>query len=282
MRSDVNTRPPMRLIGWIAIVAAFAAMFLIGPAYAQEAPDASPEAPDEQETQETSTRVFMELEAPGGEPVHKGDTFLIHVMITDVEGLSAFDFRLGYDADRVKPVSLDADGSASTPTVDGDIGVGGGDVLVEGELGQFVADSPRGSLCSGPFTRRTLQDVVLALCVGVAPPLCLDGPSGVDGSGRLGTVVFESRGGDMTDVVLLESGLVLDDVEPPCDPEGDLTLIRIQHESGGPVTVLLSGGGSSSVLLIAIIAVVVAAVVGAGLGGYLLYQRRDASSAASE
>ena len=282
MKIEARTRPPLRMIGWIVIVAALAAMFFVSPTYAQEAPDASPEAPDELDTQDTSTRVFLEIEAPGGEPVEDGDTFFVHVMVSDVEGLSAFDFQLGYDRDRVRPVPLDTDDSVSTPTTDGALGASGGDALVEGELGQFVADSPRGSLCGGPFIRGSLQDVVLALCAGVAAPPCLGGPAGVDGSGRLGTVVFKSRGGEMTDIVLVQSNLVLDDVEPDCDPEGDLVLIRISHDRGGPVTVLLSGGGSSSVLLFAIIAVVIVAVLGAGLGGFLLYQRRDASSAASE
>ncbi|MCH7699919.1 MAG: hypothetical protein IH865_13365 [Chloroflexi bacterium] len=291
MLNDVRTLPPLRLIAWIAIVAALAAIFLVSPSYAQEAPDASPEAsdaspeaPDEQDTQETGTRVFLEIEAPGGEPVNKGDTFFVHVMVADVENLSAFDFQLGYDRERVQPVSRDDDDSGGTPTADGELGVGveGGDVRVQGELGQFVADSPRGSLCSGPFVRGSLQDRVLALCAGVAAPPCLGGPEGVDGSGRLGTVVFKSRGGETTDIVLVQSNLVLDDVEPPCDPELDLTLIRIPHDSGGPVTVLLSGGGGSSVLLIVIIAVVVVAVLGGGLGGFLLYQRRNASSVASD
>lgn len=286
MQNELRTRPPMRLIGWIAIVAALAAMFLISPSYAQEAPDASPEAPDAspEPPAETSTRVFLELEAAEGEPVSKGDTFLIHVMVSDVEGLSAFDFQLGYDPELVRPVPLDAedDEDVGTQEPEGDLGTSGGDVVVEGEIGQFVADSPRGSLCSGPFTRGTLQGTVLALCAGVAAPPCLGGPEGVDGSGLLGTVVFQSRGGETTDIVLTQSNLVFDDVEPPCDPEGDLVLIRIPHERGGPVTVLLSGGGDSSVLLFVIIAVVVVAVLGAGLGGYLLYQRREAPPAASD
>ena len=281
MKDETRARPPLRLIGWIA-AAAVAAMFLVGPSYAQEAPDASPEAQDEQDSQDTGTSVFLEVEAPGGEPVAKGDTFLVHVMVSGVEDLSAFDFQLGYDPDRVQPIRLDDEEDASTPTAEGELGVEGGDVLVEGELGQFSADSPRGSLCSGPFIRGSLKGQVLALCVGVAPPPCLGGPAGVDGSGRLGTVEFKSRGGEMTDIVLLQSSLVLDDVEPPCDPQGDLTLIRITHDRGGPVTVLLSGGGTSSVLLIAIIAIVVVAVLGAGLGGFLLYQRRGASSVASD
>ena len=286
MKSEASTRPPLRLIGWIAIVAALAAMFFASPTYGQEAPDASPEAPDELDTQDTSTRVFLEIEAPGGEPVNDGDTFLVHVMVSDVEGLSAFDFQLGYDGDRVRPIPLDADDSV-IPTPFAGTPVGSSDdkvvnIRVEGEAGQFLADSPRSSFCSSPFTIRTLQERVLAGCAGVAPPPCLGGPSGVDGSGRLGTVVFESQGGEMTDIVLVQSLLVLDDVEPPCDPEGDLIPVRIAHEPGGPVTVLLSGGDGSSVLLIVVIAVVVVAVLGAGLGGFLLYQRRDASSAASE
>ena len=286
MLNEVRILPLSRLIGVVAIVAALAAMFLVSPSYAQEAPDASPEAPDEQDAQETGTRVFLEIEAPGGEPVNKGDTFLVYVMVSDVEGLSAFDFQLGYDRDRIQPVPLNADEDAPTPTPFAGTPVDATEdtienVLVEGEAGQFVADSPRGSLCSGPFTRGSLQGRVLTLCAGVAPPPCLGGPEGVDGSGLLGTVVFKSRGGEMTDILLLQSSLVFDDVEPPCDPEEDLTLIRIPHERGGPVTVLLSGGGSSSVLLIVIIAVVIVVVLGAGLGGYLLYQRRDASPEAS-
>lgn len=271
-----------RLIGWIVIIAALAAMFLVGSARAQEAPDVTPEATEAPDTQETDTRVFLEIEAPSGEPVDKGDTFFVHVMVSNVEGLSAFDFQIGYDQESVRPVPRDAADVEGTPEPEGDLGTTGGDVLVEGEIGQFVADSPRGSLCSGPFTREALGDTVLALCAGVAAPPCLGGPEGVGGSGTLGTVVFQSRGGEMTDIVLTQSNLVRDDVEPPCDPTGDFVLIRIPHERGGPVTVLLTGGGSSSVLLIVIIAVVAIAVLGAGLGGYLLYQRRETSPAASE
>ena len=83
----------------------------------------------------------------------------------------------------------------------------------------------------------------------------------------------------MTDIALVQSDLVLDDVEPPCDPQEELVLIRILHTQGPPVTVVLKGGGSSSLLLIGVIVVLVVAVAGAGVGGFLLYRRRSVGAA---
>ena len=283
MRHLPAAPPPKRLIGGIVNIAAFAAMFLFGSVYAQEAPDASPEAPDEIDAQDSGVRVFLEVEAPGEEPVDDGDTFLVHVMVSDVVGLSAFEFQLGYDEERVRPIPLDADGNAVTPTPFAGTPVASSEdevenISVEGDVGQFLADSPRNSFCRGPSTIATLQERVLAVCAGVAPPSCLGGPPGVDGSGRLGTVVFQSRGGEMTDIVLVDSLLVLDDVDP-CDPAGELTPVRIPHDQGGPVTVALIGGDSSSIWLYVVIVVVVVAVLGAGLAGFLLYQRASRRAA---
>ncbi len=272
-----------------------AAMFLVSPSYAQEAPDASPEAPDaspeapdEQDTQDTGTRLFLEIEAPGGEPVDKGDTFIVQVMVADVENLSGFSYEIGFDPERIRPVTRE-DQDVAPPTPFGGTPVPGsedddiGNIIVEGETGQMIADSPRNSLCIGPFVQSLSAGVVTAGCAGVSLPACLGGPSGISGSGTLGTVVFESRGGEMADITLVSPVLTSDDAEPPCEEDGELRPVTIESSSGPPVTVLLSGGGSSSsVLLIVIIAVVVVAVLGAGLGGYLLYQRRDASSAASD
>ena len=257
---------------------------LVSPSYGQEAPDATPGA---QEEQNTGPRVFLEIEALGGEPVDKGDTFLVHVMVTEVENLSAFTFEIGYDPERIRPVPRDGQAAdAVTPTPFAGTPVAGSDdtltnILVEGEIGQLVADSPRNSLCGGPFIRSQSGGVVTAGCAGISPPVCLGGPAGVDGSGRLGTIVFKSQGGEMTQLALLSPVLISDDVDPLCDPE-DLRPVTIASTSGPPVTVLLSGGGSSLVLLIVIIAAVVVAVLGAALGGFLLYQRRDTSSAASD
>ena len=287
MLNEVRALLSPRLIGWIAIVAALAAIFLVSPSYAQEAPDASPQAPDEQDTQESGTLVFLEVEAPGGEPVKKGDTFFVHVMVSDVENLSAFSYEIGYDPDRVRPVSQEGqDPDVATPTPFGGTPVPGSDdalqnILVEGEIGQMVAESPRNSLCAGPFVKSLSSGVVTAGCVGVSLPVCLGGPPGVSGSGTLGTIVFKSRGGDMTQLALASPVLTSDDVEPPCDPI-ELRPVTIASSSGSPVTVLLSGGGGSSVLLFVIIAIVVVAALGAGLGGYLLYRRREAPPAASD
>ena len=77
MQNEVRILPPLRLIGVVAIVVAFAAMSLVSPSYAQEAPDASPEAPDENDAQETGTRGLLEVEAPGGGPVNSGVRFVV-------------------------------------------------------------------------------------------------------------------------------------------------------------------------------------------------------------
>ena len=268
-------RAPLGPILRIGFIAALGALLFLSPVQAQETPDAATDSPLETPAPQAGTRVFLEIEAPLGEPVDDGDTFFVHVMIADVESLSAFDFQLGYDRERIEPIRLDDDGG--TPTVDGNLGVEGGDVLVAGEIGDFFADSPRDSLCSGPLIRPALQGRVLGLCAGVALPVCLGGPAGVDGSGRLATIEFKSKGGEMTEVALAQTTLVADDVEPPCDPQDeDFSPVVIEHSRGPTVTVLLSGGGGSGILLIAIIVIVVVVVLAAGLGGFLLYQRRSA------
>jgi hypothetical protein len=257
----------------VGILAIVGALLFVVPVQAQEAPDAATDSPQETPIPQSGTTVFLEIEAPTGEPVDDGDTFLVHVMISDVEHLSAFDFQISYDRERIEPIRLDDDDG--TPAGDGDLSVQGGDVLVAGDIEQFLSDSPRGSLCSGPLIRPTLRDRVLGLCAGVALPVCLGGAAGLDGSGRLGTVEFKSKGGDMTEIALAQTTLVSDDVAPPCDPQDvEFAPIVIEHDQGPAVTVLLSGGGGSGILLIAIIVIVVVVVLGAGLGGFLLYQRR--------
>lgn len=266
-----------RVLG-ICTLAILGALTVLSPAWAQEVPETPGGTPEQTPTAtaSTGTSVFLEVEAPTGEPVHDGDTFFVHIVVSDVEHLSAFDFQLGYDRERVEPVRQD-EGEDATPAVDGELGVEGGDELVAGELGQFLEDSPRGALCTGPFIRPSLENRVLGLCAGVALPVCLGGLPGVDGAGRLGTVEFKSKGGDMTEISLVQANLVSDDVAPPCDPTSDdFSPISIEHTIGPSVTVLLSGGGGMGILLIAIIAIVVVVALGAGLGGFLLYQRRTA------
>ncbi len=277
MELIARIRTPLGSILRIGILVALGVLLFLSPVQAQESPDAATDSPQETPVPQTDTRVFIEVEALTGEPVAKGDTFFVHIMISDVEHLSAFDFQIGYDRERIEPIRLDDD--RGTPTVDGDLGVEGGDILVAGELGNFVADSPRGSLCSGPLIRPALRDRVLGLCAGVALPVCLGGPAGVDGSGRLGTIEFRSKGGEITEIALAQTTLVSDDVEPLCDPQDpNFTPIVIEHDQGPAVSVLLSGGGGAGILLISMIVIVIVVVLGAGLGGFLLYQRRSSPS----
>ena len=276
MIMSIPVRTPLRQLGLIAALLMSGAFLFAGVTAAQEDVDPTPtvaEAPGDTPT----TAVFLEIEAPTGEPVNKGDTFLVHVMVSDVENLSAFDFQLSYDDDRVEPIKLD-DGQDATPVIS-DQGTPTTDqtldnTRVEGELGQFLADGDRDSLCSGPTVRSTLKERVLAFCVGVNLPVCAGGPAGVDGSGRLGTVVFKSRGGEMTQIGLVSSVLTSDDAGDPCE---DLVPVRIDHSLGPPATVALSGGGGSSGLIIILLAIVALAAV-AGVGGFLFYRQRMASA----
>ena len=280
MQPVIRIRAPLGPILRIGFIAALGALLFLSPVQAQETPDAATDIPSETPVPQTDTRVFLEIEAPEGEPVNDGDTFFVHIMISDVESLSAFDFQLSYDRERIEPIRLDDDGG--TPAAEGELRVEGGDVLVAGEIGEFFADSPRDSLCTGPLIRPALQNRVLGLCAGVALPVCLGGPAGVDGSGRLATIEFKSKGGEMTEVALAQTTLVADDVEPECDPQSeDFRPVVIEHSQGPTVTVLLSGGGGSGILLIAIIVNVVVVVLAAGLGGFLLYQRRSAGSSSA-
>ncbi|MCH7700013.1 MAG: hypothetical protein IH865_13845 [Chloroflexi bacterium] len=280
MQPVIRIRAPLGPILRIGFIAALGALLFLSPVQAQETPDAATDIPSETPVPQTDTRVFLEIEAPSGQPVNDGDTFFVHIMIADVESLSAFDFQLSYDRERIEPIRLDDDGG--TPAAEGELRVEGGDVLVAGEIGEFFADSPRDSLCTGPLIRPALQNRVLGLCAGVALPVCLGGPAGVDGSGRLATIEFKSKGGEMTEVALVQTTLVADDVEPECDPQSeDFRPVVIEHSQGPTVTVLLSGGGGSGILLIAIIVIVVVLVLAAGLGGFLLYQRRSAGSSSA-
>lgn len=271
MQAILCSRPSLGSILRIGILTALGAVLFLSPVQAQESPDAATDSPQETPSPQTIPRVFLEIEAPLGEPVNAGDTFFVHIMISDVEHLSAFDFQVGYDRERIEPIKLDDENG--TPTADGELTVEGGDISVAGEIGEFLADSPRNSLCSGPLIRPSLRDRVLGLCAGVALPVCLGGPAGVDGSGRLGTIEFKSRGGEMTEIELIQTTLVSDDVQPPCDPI-ELSPVVIEHNQGPAVTVLLSGGEGSGILLISVIVIVAVVALGAGLGGFLLYQRR--------
>ena len=107
MQPLIRIRTPLGLILRIGFLAALGAMLFLSPVQAQEAPDAATDIPLETPVPQTDTRVFLEIEAPEGEPVNDGDTFFVNIMISDVENLSTFDFQLGYDRGRVEPIRVD-------------------------------------------------------------------------------------------------------------------------------------------------------------------------------
>ena len=275
----VGRRPLSRLAGVLAGFAV-AAFVLVTPVSAQETPEAT-------ETQEPasprSTRVRIQVDAEV-QPVHSGDEFEVWVVVDDVERLGSFGFHLLYDPDRVEPVRADGEDIATVEPGDDlpseSVEPIAGDIRVLGELGELLSTGDRGVICAGPVIRRAEPGKVFAVCASPSPPVCLGGSVGVSGSGVLGRVVFKSKGGDMTSFSLSSLDLVADDVAPPCDPEDDLTPLRITHEQGGAVVVTLSGGGGiSTLLLVAIIAVVVVAVLAGTVAAFTWYQRRTADVA---
>ena len=293
LRAD--THSPLRsarLAGLLAVIAAVVALLFLSPAGAQETPVptdaagtpvATPGAetpastPGAQETPVDVTGPVLRIEADQAvQPVKSGDQFEVRILVDNVEHLSAFDFVLQYDRDRLEPVVAGGEG---TPT--GGVSLTPGDAQIQGELGEFIRTGERGqtATCQGPYTTEARPGNVLALCASLALPVCLGGPAGASGSGLLASVFFKSKGGEMTTLRLSSSNLVSDDAEPPCDPEGELIPQRIPHRVED-TTVLLSGGGGGSGLIIAVVAVVVVvALLAAGGGAYYWYTRRSTPAA---
>lgn len=278
-RDNAGWGRPMSRLASVLAGFAIAAFLLLTPVSAQETPEAT-------ETLEPappgSPLVRIEVDADV-QPVHSGDEFEVRVVVDNVEHLGSFGFHLVYDSDRVEPVRADGeevptdqpDDALPDQTVDPIAG----DIQVKGELGELLSTGDRGLVCAGPMIRRTDPGKVFAVCASPSPPVCLGGPDGVSGSGILGKVVFESKGGDMTSFSLSSLDLVADDVDPSCDPE-ELTPLVIPHEQGGAVVVTLSGGGGiSTLLLVAIIAIIVIVVLVGTVAAFMWYQRRNAVAA---
>jgi LPXTG-motif cell wall-anchored protein len=219
------------------------------------------------------TVVRIEVDAQT-KPIPSGQEFEARVMIDNVEHLAGFSFTISYDPKRLEPIKPSS--AEITPELTPqDTPVAGlnGNPVKNRALGDILASSPRkdGVICSGPVAQNS---AVAAACVTRFPPICLGGAVGASGSGLLGAVYFKSKGGGPTTLTLAASDLVLDDVQPPCDPvDFQVQAIPNRREN---VTIDLAKGGSSSTLLAVIIGVVVVVIIGGA--GYLWYRRRQAPS----
>lgn len=243
-------------------------------------------AGDAQDAPDTVVRIEVGLE----EPLPAGEEFEALVFLDDVEHVAAFGFTIEYDPKRVEPVRADDGGESAVP----DPGLSGDDTYAPriDDLGDFLLTSDRGSslLCLLQVANEVVRDEetgttvdgVRSLtvdCVTAIPPVCLDGPEGASGSGLLGRLFFKSKGSGSTTLRLTSSTLILDDAQPPCDPD-DFGLQEIQHRQEDASVLLAGGGGGSSTLVIVIAVVAVAVVVVGGIGGYVWYQRREGGSSA--
>ena len=218
--------------------------------------------------QDTDTVIRIEIDAE--QPVPDGQEFEARVVVDDVEHLAGFDFTIAYDPERVRPVERELPEGVPTPA-DGSFSVQVDDVgeflRTNGERQDIICDDPEANLVS--YT-------IIVSCVTVAPPVCLDGPPGASGSGVLGRLLFESRGGDLTTLELTSSTLVLDDVDS-CDPD-EFHPVEILHRREDASVALSGGGGAPVAAIVAGIAVAVVVVVGGGIAGLAWYQRRSGAA----
>lgn len=154
------------------------------------------------QAQQTVVRIQIE----GVQPVESGDQFQATVLVENVEHLAGFDFSIGYDPERVKPVETGASGDTPLPE---------NVVLIEAvDVGQVITQNGerQDMICDTPKADSS-QSTATVSCVTVGPPLCLGGDAGASGSGVLGRVVFESKGGGLTTLEITSSTLVLDDYD---------------------------------------------------------------------
>lgn len=285
VRSD-SLRPFLRLLALTALPVLLVLVFL-SAASAQEptqgatpvatisSGDTTPTATVEP-TPDPNVKTLVRIEVdPQTKPIPSGQEFEARVMVDNVEHLAGFSFTISYDPKRLQPVKP---GSAEiTPENTPVAGLSGNPVKGRA-IGDILASSSRseGVICSGPVAQ---SSTVVAACVTRFPPICLGGPVGASGSGLLGAVYFKSKGGGPTTLTLAESDLVLDDVQPPCDP-ADIQVQAIPNRRENAPIDLAKGGGSSSTLLVVIIGLVVVVIVVGGTGGYLWYRRRQAGPSA--
>ena len=210
-QNDVARRARMA-VGLIAGLSVLAVL-LIAPVAAQETPEGTPETPVEGQTPaatgtpEPTTNTVVRIDVVAEKaPVPKGDEIEAHVKVENVEHLAGFDFTITYEPKRLKPMEEEL----AEP---GDVreGVIGARVL---DVGQFLSTSPRGEgmVCDDPKADLNNHTVTVS-CVTAGPPVCLDGAEGASGSGLLGRVIFESKGGGTATLKLTDTTLVLDDYQ---------------------------------------------------------------------
>jgi hypothetical protein len=233
-----------RLIG-LLLLTALGAVFVLAPAHAQQ------------------TRVLIQIE--GSQPVVEGEQFVAAVLVENVEHLAGFDFTIGYDAELLTPVGTGAPG-ATPPS--------GSEVTVEADdVGQFIVQNgERQDMICEMAKASPSAGTVRVSCVTAGPPLCLGGAAGASGSGVLGRVPFQSKGGGTTTLELVDSTLVLDDVADDCDRE--FKTVRIEHVREDAQVRLAGDGGGGVGTAVIVAAIVVAAVVVVAGGGALLWYRR--------
>jgi hypothetical protein len=272
-----------QLLGLIALLL-LSAFLLLSPVGAQETPEMAPEEGDEvtQQTPVVSPQegegplIRLEVDAPE-EPIPKGEEIEVAVLVEDVEHLASFAFAIRYDPKRLEPVERDLpeNGTPRATPVEG-LDDDGETVVSVRDTGAFLATSERadGLICFDPVVSD--REKVLVSCVTAGLPLCLDGLAGASGSGVLGRVLFESKGGGVATLELTDTMLVLDDVVP-CDPDPDVGQAQeIAHRVEGAAIELASGDGIPWVIVGPVIAVVVVLVIGGGVGGFI-WSRRGGS-----
>ena len=165
-------------------------------------------------TPDASIKTLVRIEVdPQTEPIPKGTEFEARVMVDNVDHLAAFSFTISYDPKRLKPVT--AEDAQQTPEP-GLVPGRGGPVAKTRGLGDILTTSDRertsGMICGATEINED-DDTITGICNTLGAPVCLGGLAGASGSGLLGAVYFESKGGGMTTITLADAGLTLDDYD---------------------------------------------------------------------
>jgi hypothetical protein len=281
-----RTRPGKRALALAGTATLLALLVGSSAALAQEPTPTS--TPGEAAT-------ILRVEAPPG-PISEGERFEVQLVVENVEHLAALDINIDYDSEQLRLVSgqmepFFLEGEREPQCADspnGWVELSGSVSQIETKLntiqGAVVQSDPEEGTVTAWFpaseTDKALQagkverTRVFINCFSLGGLPSTGGPPGVSGSGTLATMTFESIGDGVAELQLSDTQLLLDDVDPPGDPEGQI--VSIPHETESASVKLEGGtGGSSPWLIIGVAAGVAVALV--VVGGAVLLRRGGGS-----
>jgi hypothetical protein len=244
-------------------------------------PTPTPSAPQGAATPtEGDVATQLRVEAPEG-PFSTGEQFDVQLLIENVEHLAGFDVFIDYDhtqlrlvSGQMEPFFLEGEREPQCgDSPNGWVELSGNTSQIESDLsavrGAVIQSNPPEDTVTAWFPATETDQAleagqvertrVFINCFSVGPPVSLGGAPGVSGSGQLATVSFEALGDGTAELPVSQSGLLLDEIDPPADPDGQV--VMIPHDPQGASVELEGDGGGSSWFVIAVGALVLLLIV---------------------